>query len=321
MRKTVVDLFCGCGGFSRGFLEEGFEIVLGVDINAKTLKSFSENFPNAITLQVDVRELRGEDIIRVIGETPDVVIGSPPCEPFTPVNPKRMKNELDRLYIDEVGILTLHFIRLIGELKPKVFIMENVPQLVEGELNQFIRWEFSRVGYKNIYLHIIRAEQFNTPSIRKRLFISNVSMKLIRRRRRINVEDALKGLESPMGITNCLNHELTPISDKKLRKIARLKWGDALITFKGADGKFYRNWIRLHPKKIAPTVMGGSRFIHPYENRLLTVREQARLMGFPDKHIFYGQREEQYNQVGEAVPPTVSKAIAKCIKKYLEKVE
>ncbi|MEM1549495.1 MAG: DNA cytosine methyltransferase [Candidatus Methanomethylicia archaeon] len=321
MKRTVVDLFCGCGGFSRGFLEEGFDIVLGIDIDVKASKSFSENFPKAVILRADIREIHGGEISKVIGEPPDVVIGSPPCEPFTPANPKRMENELDRLYTDEIGILTLHFIRLVGELNPKIFIMENVPQLVEGELDYFIRWEFSRIGYKEIYLNILRAEQFDTPSIRKRLFISNIPIKLVGRKRRINVEDALKGLEDPMGIISCLNHEITPISERKLKKIARLKWGDSLITFKGANGKFYRNWIRLHPKRVAPTVMGGSRFIHPYENRLLTVREQARLMGFPDDHVFYGKREEQYNQVGEAVPPTVSRAIAKYVKKYLEKVD
>jgi DNA (cytosine-5)-methyltransferase 1 len=77
------------------------------------------------------------------------------------------------------------------------------------------------------------------------------------------------------------------------------------------------NLIKLHPHKIAPTVLGSSRFIHPYEPRLLTVREQARLMGFPDDHVFLGGRDEQYNQVGEAVPPTVAKAIASEVLTYL----
>ena len=60
----------------------------------------------------------------------------------------------------------------------------------------------------------------------------------------------------------------------------------------------------------APTVMGKSRFIHPYENRLLTVREMARLQGFPDDHIFYGSINSQIDQVGEAVPPPLAALIA-----------
>lgn len=63
--------------------------------------------------------------------------------------------------------------------------------------------------------------------------------------------------------------------------------------------------------------MGSSRFIHPYEPRLLTVREQARLMGFPDYHVFLGSRDAQYNMVGEAVPPPLAKAIAEYIAGFL----
>jgi DNA (cytosine-5)-methyltransferase 1 len=229
-----------------------------------------------------------------------------------------MKNELDRLYVDDMGRLTLHFIRIVGDLKPKIFVMENVPQIVEGELKWALKWEFSRVGYKRVYFNILRAEDSQTPSIRRRIFISNIPIKIKRKSNMVNVEEALRGLPDPEGIIGYPNHEITPLTEKKIKKIAKLRWGDALILFKGADGKIYRNMIRLHPKRLAPTVMGGSRFIHPYENRLLTVREQARLMGFPDTHIFYGSKEEQYNQIGEAVPPTLSKAIAKQIKRVLD---
>jgi Site-specific DNA methylase len=73
-------------------------------------------------------------------------------------------------------------------------------------------------------------------------------------------------------------------------------------------------YVRLHPDELAPTVLGNSRFIHPFEDRFLTVREQARLMSYPDDHVFLGSRDEQYNQVGEAVPVALSKAIAEYLK-------
>ncbi len=76
--------------------------------------------------------------------------------------------------------------------------------------------------------------------------------------------------------------------------------------------------IRLNPREPAPTVLGSPQFIHPYEDRLLTVREQARLMGFPDYHVFLGSRDIQYNQVGEAVPPPLSYRIALKAIKALE---
>ncbi|MCX8169238.1 MAG: DNA cytosine methyltransferase [Candidatus Methanomethylicia archaeon] len=319
MGYIVIDLFCGCGGFSKGFLDEGFNVVLGIDIDKSALKSFSTNIPGAIPLCMDIREVRGEDLMKIIKrDSIDVVIGSPPCESFTPINHRRKKECLDRLYLDENGMLTLHFIRLIGDLKPRIFIMENVPQIISGYLKKALKWEFSRVGYDKIYFNILKAENFLTPSIRRRIFISNILLKDGYSMKKVSVEEALNDLTSPQEIIRHQNHELTPLSEKKIRKIAKLKWGEALIVFQGANGKFYKNWIRLHPKKIAPTVIGRSRFIHPYENRLLTVREQARLMGFPDQYVFYGQKEEQYNQVGEAVPPTLSKAIAKQVIKCLK---
>ena len=111
------------------------------------------------------------------------------------------------------------------------------------------------------------------------------------------------------------------MSPKRLKKVAKLRYGHSLFSFAGSKGRFYKNWIRLHPYRLAPTVLGSSRFIHPFEHRLLTVREQARLMGFPDAHIFYGDLGSQYNQVGEAVPPPLSKAIAISVREYLDKGE
>ncbi|MEM2079526.1 MAG: DNA cytosine methyltransferase, partial [Nitrososphaerota archaeon] len=85
------------------------------------------------------------------------------------------------------------------------------------------------------------------------------------------------------------------------------------FSFRDSLNRVHRNWVRLHPKKLAPTIHGKSRFIHPYEDRLLTVREQARLMSFPDNHVFYGGIDSQFDQVGEAVPPLLAKKIAQCV--------
>ncbi|MEM4434921.1 MAG: DNA cytosine methyltransferase, partial [Sulfolobales archaeon] len=94
-------------------------------------------------------------------------------------------------------------------------------------------------------------------------------------------------------------------------------FGAALVKYRGYGGRLFPNLVKLDPRRVAPTVMGSSRFIHPYEPRLLTVREQARLMSYPDDHVFMGGKEEQYNQVGESVPPALSGAIARYLLKYL----
>ena len=316
MKETLnlVDLFCGAGGFAEGFRRAGFKILVAVDNSPSASKTFKANFPYSIVLAEDIKELSAHILEKLAGDV-DVVIGSPPCEPFTGANPKRMKNPLDRLYRDPIGQLVLHFARIVAELRPKIFVMENVPGILD--LRDELENIFRKLGYRNIYFNKLLAEDYGTPSHRLRVFISNIRIKPKPSREKITVEKALEDLPEP-GTPGVLNHEPPPLSHRKARRISRLKWGQALIYYEGAHSRRLPNLIRLDPRRIAPTVLGSSRFIHPYQDRLLTVREQARLMGFPDTHIFLGGKDEQYNQVGEAVPPPLAYAIAKEVKKYIE---
>mgnify|MGYP000456882672 CR=1 FL=1 len=315
-KYKLVDLFCGAGGFSLGFKLTGrFRHVLAIDNFPPAARTYKANFPEAIVLVEDIKDITGDDIVSLVGEDIDVVIGSPPCEPFTGSNPRREKEPLDRLYKDPMGQLTLHFIRIIADIKPKVFVMENVPAIMDNGLKAALKREFRRAGYDKIYFNILRAEDYGTPSHRLRVFISNIEIRPRKIKKRITVDEALRGL-SILG-NNVPNNEPPPLSPRKLKRISRLRWGQALIYYEGAKRRF-PNLIRLNPNTIAPTVQGSSRFIHPYENRFLTVREQARLMGFPDMFVFYGGRDEQYNQVGEAVPVTLAKAVAEEVARKLD---
>ncbi len=315
MNPTLVDLFSGAGGFAEGFRQAGFRVLLGIDNDPAAIRSFKANFPEAIALAMDIKEVSGSLIERLVGK-PDVVIGSPPCEPYTGANPRRRKNPAERLYEDPAGQLVIHFARIVGELKPRVFVMENVPGILDVE--DEIRKIFRDAGYDEIYFNVLRAEDYNTPSHRLRVFVSNIKIKPPKARKRISVEEALGGLPAP-GAELPPNHEALSMSPRKTKRIARLRWGQALIYYEGAEGRRLPNLIRLDPRRHAPTVLGSSRFIHPYENRFLTVREQARLMGFPDDHVFLGGKDEQYNQVGEAVPVPLAKAIAEFILDALRK--
>ncbi|HIQ24335.1 MAG TPA: DNA cytosine methyltransferase [Pyrodictium delaneyi] len=319
MKSTVpslVDLFSGAGGFAEGFRRAGFRVLLGIDNDPAAIRSYKANFPEAVALAMDIKDVTGALIEKLVGR-PDVVIGSPPCEPYTGANPRRMKNPIDRLYQDPAGQLVLHFARIVGELEPKVFVMENVPGILD--VKEELRRIFAEAGYPEIYFNVLAAEDYGTPSHRLRVFISNIKIRPRKLPRRMTVEEALRGLPEP-GSGDVLNHELPSMSPRKARRVARLRWGQALIYYEGAEGRRYPNLVRLDPRRHAPTVLGSSRFIHPYEDRFLTVREQARLMGFPDNHVFLGGRDEQYNQVGEAVPVPLAEAIAWEVRKFLEKV-
>lgn len=318
-RYSVVDLFSGGGGFGRGFEDAGFKVVLAVDNYPPAARTYKANFPHAVVVADDIKDVTGSLVKELTGLTPgevDVVIASPPCEPFTGANPRRQVDPLDRLYTDPAGQLFLHAIRVIGDLKPKVFVIENVPGILEAPIRAAIRRELARVGYPRVYFNVLHAEEHGAPSTRTRVFVSNIEIRPPKRRGP-TVAEALEGLP-PVGSPWPPNHEYPQeLSRRHARRVGRLRWGEALIYYQGAGGRKLPNYIRLHPHRPAPTVMGSSRFIHPYEDRLLTVREQARLMGFPDHHVFLGSRDAQYNQVGEAVPPPLAKAIAEEVARAL----
>ncbi len=312
---SVVDIFCGGGGFSYGLKRAGFRVLVAIDNDPACAKTYKINFPETIVIAEDVRDINGNDITYFAKQKPLIVIGSPPCEPFTGANPNRMKDPIDRLYKDPMGQLTLEYIRILSELKPRIFIMENVPAIIDGDLKDALINEFKSAGYSRIYFNILKAEDFGTPSHRLRVFISNIPLKPVPLNKRITVKEALIDLPPPQ-LSNIPNHEFVPLSDKKARKIAKVRHGKAMYYYQG-DSRRLPNYIRLNPDDVAPTILGSSRFIHPYEDRLLTVREQARLMGYPDYHVFYGGRDQQFNQVGESVPPPLSYAIAEFVKSMI----
>lgn len=314
----VLDLFCGAGGFSLGFVMEGFRVLLGVDVDWTVAETYKENLKIDVLCE-DIRNVHSLDLRELVDTDVDVIIASPPCEPFTGANPRREVDVLSRLYDNEVGRLFLHAIRIIGDLRPRLFIIENVPSILEPLLKEAIERELRVVGYPRIHFNVLYAEDYGTPSHRKRVFISNFKLGPRPIKKIVTVEKALAGLPDPEEINNVPNHVIKPLHPKKIKKIARLRWGEELVLYKGAGRKVLPNWVRLHPFKLAPTVLGSSRFVHPYENRLLTVREQARLMGFPDDFVFKGGFDAQYNMIGEAVPPPLSRAIAREALKLLRR--
>lgn len=306
MDLKVLDVYAGAGGFSLGFRNS---FLAAIENHPHIVKTYRANFPDAVLFAEDVKRICGRDILKTMGKV-DIVIGGPPCEPFTSMNPKRMVDPYDRLFTDPQGRLVLEYIRLVDELKPTIYVMENVPEIISEPLGSMIKKLFNRIGYE-AYFNILDAEKYGTPSKRRRVFISNVNIDLSGMEESPkNVEEALMDLPPPGTLPN---HTIVSVGKIRLAKIKKLKWGESLFKFRDSRGNIRYNWVRLNPKEIAPTIYGKARFIHPYYDRLLTVREQARLMGFPDNHVFYGGVDRQFDQVGEAVPPPLSEKIAKII--------
>ncbi|MCL2125918.1 MAG: DNA cytosine methyltransferase [Oscillospiraceae bacterium] len=169
---NIIDLFCGCGGFSLGFRNAGFNIKLGIDLWSDAIDTFKRNFPEALALNIDIDEVSSnlvENLLDISCNEIDVVIGGPPCQGFS-VSGKRKED-------DPRNALYKSFVTLVGAIRPKIFIMENVPGIVrlfDGKVMERIIGDFSALGYGVSY-QILSADRYGVPQHRRRVFIVGIS--------------------------------------------------------------------------------------------------------------------------------------------------
>jgi DNA (cytosine-5)-methyltransferase 1 len=169
-RPIAVDLFAGAGGMSLGFEQAGFDVLAAVEIDPIHACTHEFNFPSCTVLCKSVAETTGDEIRiqSAIGDRDiDVVFGGPPCQGFSLMG----KRHLD----DPRNTLIFHFLRLVSELKPKFFVMENVPGMAIGQHQQFLEQiisNFKKIGYQiEENYQILNAANYGVPQKRRRLFL------------------------------------------------------------------------------------------------------------------------------------------------------
>jgi DNA (cytosine-5)-methyltransferase 1 len=335
---NVIDLFSGAGGLSYGFEMAGFNILLGIDNDKKSLETFEYNHKNAKSLCADITQISYDDIKKVIGDKPvDVIVGGPPCQGMSLSGPRKFDDPRNRLY--------LSYIRLVKEIQPKVFVIENVQgicSLFNGEIKKSILKEFDVLGYK-VQCKVLCAQDYGVPQSRKRVIFvgfKNGNFEYpIPSNERVTCVQALSDLpkldktlgedEMPYATAPQNEYQIQMRATSKSVKnhIAALHSDNVkeTISFVPAGGNykslpkdfkstrnFHTAWTRFPKDKPAPTIDTGHRHHFHYEqNRVPTVRECARIQSFPDNFIFFGNKTEQFRQVGNAVPPLMAKRIAK----------
>lgn len=310
----MVDLFCGGGGSSTGFHQAGFQTTAAIDFEPHCVNTFNQNYPDTAILK-DISKLRSEKIIEKSGTEISLVTASPPCEAYTTANENRVKNPFERMYDDEVGRLMIHAIRLISDLDPDYFMMENVMGIYDGDGRELLQEEFHRMGMGDVYFNVVQASDWGVPSQRLRAIITNFKISNPRLPR-LSVNDAIGDLPSP-NYPDEYDYHITPNpTDRQKKKIPNLPQGEGLVHFSGATGQM-KNFTRLHGDRAAPVVMGKSKFVHPFEDRLLTPQEHGRLMTFPDNYQYIGTLEQIYDIIGEAVPPKLTFEIGKQLLQYI----
>lgn len=351
---TVLDLFCGAGGLSRGFIDAGFSVKLGVDFDDMALKTFEANHEGAVAKKLDLSNLDNVDEIKQFFDKNnyalDVLVGGPPCQGFSLAGPRQIDDSRNKLYQAMVKTARL--------LRPQVVVLENVPGMIQlhgGLVKDKIIGDFTKLGYKMGEPKILYAPDYGVPQIRKRVvFVGLLDSKsefiypkpICTPDNYVTCEQAIGDLPPLIDIIGekiqnypsepqsayqktmrngskaIYNHEGT-IHDAKTKKfIAMVPEGKnykSLPPEYAGIYKYHEALTRYHSKKPSLTINTGHRSHFHYKwNRIPTVRESARLQSFDDKFIFYGNKTQQYRQVGNAVPPLLGKAVALEIKKWLK---
>lgn len=169
-RPVAIDLFAGAGGLGLGFEQAGFDIVAAVEYDPIHAAIHELNFPYGTTICRDIREVTGEGIRDASGlgrRAVDVVVGGPPCQGFSLIG--------HRVLEDPRNALVFHFLRLVKELKPRVFVMENVPGMATGQHTQMVEElidGFREAGYRvRLPYRILNAANYGVPQDRRRVFL------------------------------------------------------------------------------------------------------------------------------------------------------
>ena len=351
MKKIkVLDLFSGCGGLSLGFKMAGFEISGAIDNDADSIQTFKKNFKKSKSLIKDINKINKKEIKKNFSNI-DVIIGGPPCQGFS--NANRWQKE----YNDPRNLLFLKFIEFVKIIKPKMLLIENVSGILsrsKGQIINNIKEILNENGYKVDY-KLLNASEFGVPQIRKRVFIVGNRLSSIdffenlKKRKKVTVKDAISELyalekkdEKKLNgkldnnyikylrkkNSKVLNHDIVYPAKSTIEKIKHVKQGE---NWQSIPVKLFKNnrnnrhssaFKRLKEDDFSVTIDTGnahSNYFHPIYHRIPTPREAARIQSFTDNFEFIGSRTSQYRQIGNAVPPLLSKEIAKIFKKVILK--
>lgn len=306
---TVISTFAGCGGSSLGYKLAGFRELLAVEWDQNAVDTFRLNFPEVPVYHGDICKLTGAECMRMAGVgvgVLDVFDGSPPCQGFSTAGKRKFDDPRNSLFKE--------YARLIQELQPKVFVMENVTGMVKGYMKQAYLQIIATLrgcGYR-AKGEVMNAMYYNVPQSRERVIIIGVREDLgiepshpRPQTKPMTVREALSGV-SP---SSEAQSRVTPLREKRWRETKR---GEA------HHERF--SLLRLAWDKPAPTILkvsGSGGHFHPDEPRLLTISELAALASFHPPYRFEPDWTRAVERIGNSVPPNLMRAIAEHIRREI----
>lgn len=319
VKPTVISTFAGCGGSSLGYQMAGYRELLAVEWDDNAVETFQLNFPDVPVYHGDICKLTGDECMRLAGIKKgelDVLDGSPPCQGFSTAGKRKFNDPRNSLFRE--------YARLLVELQPKVFVMENVTGMVKGCMKQAylqIIKTLRECGYK-AKGEVLNAMYYNVPQSRERVIIIGIKEDLgiepshpKPQGKPITVSEAWKGCKDKKG--KLLSKYVTPIWENTPAGYS-LEVGAQKILGK----KRYFTHRKLSFSRPASTIQKsiGSLIYHPEEPRGISLGELKRLQSFPDNFNFIGLQGDVWARIGNSVPPNLMKAIAEHIKKNILKM-
>lgn len=328
MRKPrAIDLFCGCGGLTTGLRQAGFWVRGAVDLDPLALKCYKLNHPRTKVLKHDIAKLTSthiERVFRIPKRQLDLLAGCPPCQGFSRMTTRNGNRTVD----DPRNALVREYRRLALGLRPRALLMENVPGLAKTAEFADLVQVLERQGYR-VSWGLLDARCFGVPQRRRRLILMagrGFSIELPQR-----TDDESTTVREFIGDLSTAGQSGDPAHDhgesrtQKVREVisrippdggSRSALGESgqLACHRGFDG-FKDVFGRMAWDAPAPTITSGAinpskgRFLHPTENRSITLREAALLQSFPPTYKFPMKSGKTPNAklVGNAIPPILAR--------------
>lgn len=338
VRFSAVDLFCGCGGLSLGLHRAGFRIVAAIDNDRLSASTYQLNHRRTHLVNQDIRLVDPAVLMKSVGLNPgdlDLMAGCPPCQGFSTL---RTLNGNREVY-EPMNDLVYEFVRFVRVFMPRTLMMENVPALLKNSRLQDIVSELDTLGY-SWAADLFNAERYGVPQRRRRmiLFGSRGDCPPFPRpvRARRTVAQAIRKLHTPNRSDDLLHNYSVRRADHVMELIREIpKDGGSrtdlpesaqLQCHQGFDG-FKDVYGRMAWGEPAPTITGGcinpskGRFIHPEQDRAITLREAALLQGFPTAYTFdlSKGRYPVAAMIGNAFPPKFAEHHARALYRHLWK--
>ncbi len=340
MKKRIVgiDLFCGAGGLTCGLKKAGIDILLGIDKEDYS-KTYEKNNSGSQFWKTGIENVHGKDILSKISLKKSdkfLLAACAPCQPFSLQN----KNRNSKRTSDGRKNLLLEVIRIMTEMerKPDYIFAENVPGIDENPV--FVQFQdFLHSLYYSVMTKVVNAADYGTPQNRKRLILIASKEGFLEFPKKthgeslqphLTVKKAFKGLPplkaggQSAKYPNHFARNLSPLNLTRIKLIpkdggSRESLPEKLVLECHKKVNVHKDvYGRMFWRKPSPTLttrccsITNGRFGHPTQDRAISIREAARLQGFPDSYIFYGSGiDSQAKQVGNAVPVPLAKVFGK----------